>query len=694
MKNLLVISILTFTCLALKAQDYSPPQSKESIVTDTFHEQYIIEDKYRWLEDVNSEETKEWISRQNKMSNKYLSKVRSKANTIKNISKYSYTKSLFPHKKGKYYFRYLLQTRFATPSLYYQNKFDSTPKLLIDPREISKKDKITLYDFELSKNSKFVAYQFSRNGSDWKEIKVLSIKNRKHKKDHLKGIKFSHIAWHEDGFYYSKIDQEGQFGNSIKQQIYYHKIGTDQEEDELIFERKNKPEVRFHFQLTSDERFFILKEIDEQKGQINVFYIDFNSDQTRIQPLIINTKGDVEFLDHHNGKLIAKTFKGANNGMIVEIDPTNPYEWKAITAQYEDALLTKALTCKDRIVAVYQVNQRSLITIFDYFGNVLFSKKLPIARSILAFSKSDSEDELYFYYTSHTIPRIVHKMNIKTFEIKQTKATTVNFTYKDIIYEEVEYVSKDSVLISMILVYQKGINRDGSNPTILKAYGGFGVVSTPVFDPGIVHFIKKGGIFAFANIRGGGDKGKKWALAGKGINKQNSFDDFIAAAEFLIKEKYTNEDKLGITGGSNGGLVVAVAALQRPDLFKAVVPIVAPMDMLRFEKFTVGHMHRDEYGTINEEISFKNLKNYSPYHNVQDNINYPSMLIITSENDDRVPPFHSYKFAARMQSRSAQTNPILLKVEKQSGHHGATTKVSSIMEKANIYGFIMNEVMK
>jgi len=695
MNKLFFLSILSIFCSVIKAQDYNPFHSRESIVTDTFHNDYIIEDKYRWLEDTHTEESKEWVKRQNKLSKKYLSKTSSKTNSSKAIDEYAHVRFNFPIKKGKYYFKYMYPTKFSVPSLYYQNSFNSAPKLLIDSRKFSRKDNVTLKGYSVSKDSKLVAYQFNRNGSDWTEIKLISIKNRKYKKDHLTGIKFSNIAWRGDGFYYSTFNQQSQFGKTDNQKVYYHKIGTNQDDDKLIFKRKNKPNVRFHFKTTSDERFFILKEIDEQKNQTNIFYIDYHSKQTQLQPLIINTKGDANILENHEGKLIAITFKDSNNGMIVEIDPADPYNWKAIVPEYPDALLLKAIICPDRIVAVYQANQHSIITIFDYSGKVLHTWDLRAARSISKFIRSNLDDELYFYITSYTLPPIVYKLNIKTFIIEQTEATSTSFDNENIIYEEVEYMSKDNVAIPMILVYEKGIKHDGTNPTILKAYGGFGIISPLSYDPGIVHFIKKGGIFAFANIRGGGDKGKNWALSGKGIHKQNSFDDFISAAEFLIEKNYTNKDKLAITGGSNGGLVVAAAAaIQRPDLFKAVVPIVSPFDMLRFEQFTVGSWHVDEYGTIEDKSSFTNLKNYSPYHNIQEDVNYPTMLIVTSENDDRVPPFHSYKFVAQMQSRIAQKNPILLKVEKKSGHSGASTRISSNRAKADVYGFIMNEVMK
>ena len=286
----------------------------------------------------------------------------------------------------------------------------------------------------------------------------------------------------------------------------------------------------------------------------------------------------------------------------------------------------------------------------------------------------------------------MYKFNIRTFKQELADQTVVTFGFINIEYKEVEYLSKDSVPVSMVLVYQKGLVNNGNNPAILKAYGGFGEVSSSAFDPGIVYFVKNGGVFAYANIRGGGDKGVSWAKAGRGNNKQKSFDDFIAAAEYLIGQKYTSKDKLAATGASNGGLVAAASAIQRPDLFKAVVPVVVPLDMLRFEKFTIGHAWTDEYGTVADSLSFTKLLAFSPCHQIKEGINYPAMLIVTSDNDDRVPPFHSYKFAARLQNRKAQKNPIYLKVEKKSGHYGASTLLTSIKEDADIYGFIMEMV--
>jgi prolyl oligopeptidase len=582
----------------------------------------------------------------------------------------------------------------GVPALFYKSALKYDAELLVDPNFISRKDKIMLKGYYVSGDSKLLAYQFSRNGSDWAEVKVVNLQYATHKEDHLTGLKFSDIAWLGNGFYYSTVFQDSEFGETIRQQVYYHEIGTEQKEDKLIFERKNNPKASFDFLTTSNERYFVLKEKDEQVGKVNVFYIDYNAETPYLRPLILNLKENIYILDSHEGKFIVETIHDSKKGSIVEIDPANPYNWRSIIPEYAEALLMYIIPFADRLVTVYQLNQHPILAVYDYEGSLLYKLDFPVATSLGGFNGEFYDEELLFNYASYTIPPVVYKFNIKNFQKELTKQTTVTFDFNKIVYKEVEYLSEDSIRVPMILVYEKGLELNGENPTILKAYGGFGSVEQPYFDPGIVYFVKKGGVFAFANIRGGGDKGIDWARDGRGDKKQNSFDDFIAAAEYLINSKYTNSEKLAITGASNGGLVVAAAAMQRPDLFKAVVPVVAPLDMLRFEKFTIGHFHTDEYGTVQDSSGFKNLFSYSPYHNIKQDVNYPSFLIVTAENDDRVPPFHSYKFTARMQNRAAQTNPIMLKTEKKAGHNGANTFYSTIEETADIFGFIMNELSR
>jgi prolyl oligopeptidase len=405
---------------------------------------------------------------------------------------------------------------------------------------------------------------------------------------------------------------------------------------------------------------------------------------------LMNLKYGIDIIDSHDDKLIANNFHDADNGSIVEIDPKNPLKWRTISAAYSEALLLRTVPLKNKIVTIYQSQLRPSIIVMDYEGKVLHTKTFPIGTSVSGLHGSPDDTELLYSYESYTTPPVVYRFNIEDYERRLASLTRVNFNYENFIYKETSYTTADSAKIPMLLIYKKDIKLDGTNPTLLETYGGFGSVNSPDFDPGLVYFLARGGVFAYAYVRGEGQLGVKWANAGRGAGKQTSFSDFISGAEYLIKEGYTSPSKLAISGASNGGLVVAAAAIQRPDLFKAVIPKVAPFDMLRLENFTVGAFHTAEYGTVKDSTGFTHLYNYSPYNNIKETVNYPAMLIITGDNDDRVPPLHSYKFTAKMQSRPAQTNPVYLLVNKQSGHYGigGNNLVSMLQEKVNFYSFI------
>lgn len=702
--------LLVSAIMVSYAQNYNNIVTEHRPVVDTFYNDYVLTDNYRWLENVNSTETMEWLHEQEKMSDRYLTKAVNRTDSKTSIDKYGTVKYDDPVKEGDYYFTYAFYndswssgmgdfvssnsgSEQTVPALFYRNYLEARYELLVDPNYISTKDLITLKGYWVSKDSKYLAYQFSRNGSDRAELKVVKLDNAQHIDDHLVGLRFSNIAWKDDGFYYSTYPKIDQFGVVAGQQVFYHKLGTGQEEDELVFKRKN-PRISFNYKSSSNERFFILKEDNEDHGIYNIFYIDFQSEQKSLKPLMMNLDYEISIHDSYKGKFIATTSYNANNRYIFEIDPENPYQWREIVPEFEEALLTGITTLQEKIVAIYQTEQSPAIIIFNYQGEILYTLELPVASSFGGLSGNWDDDEFLFSFESYTIPSVVYKFNINSFYKELLKQTSVTFDYDKIHTEEIECLTEDSVSIPMVIIHKKGLIPNGTNPTILKAYGGFGSVSSPSFNPGIIHFVMDGGVFVFAKIRGGGDKGREWAEAGKGENKQISIDDFISVAEFLINEKYTNPEKLAATGGSNGGLVVAAAAIQHPELFKAVVPVVAPLDMIRYEEFTVGHFHRDEYGTVADSIGFVNLLSYSPYHNIHDDVNYPSMLIVTAENDDRVPPFHSYKFVAGLQNRASQKNPIILKVEENAGHYGAYTRSSILDERAEIFGFIMYELMR
>lgn len=686
MRKLLLLTLF-FNAFNLFSQEIEFPKAKKTTIIDTFFNNYIVKDEYRWMEDIHNSDLLDWINAQNEISSKQLQKAFNKNGTYNLIDKYFYTEYSRPTKKGNYYFRYAYYNNLGVPALFYKSKLNYEYEILVDPNFISKKEEISLKGYYVSKNSEYLAYQYSRNGSDWAEVQAINLDTKIHLKDHLNNIKFSSIEWKDDGFFYSRYPKTDKFSPTLGEEVYYHKLGTEQTEDQLIFKRKN-PKIQFSFVVSSNERFFILKEKNEDTGIINIFYIDYASQNPSLKPLLMNQRDDFNIIESKNGKLIARTNLNSNTSFVVEIDPNNPLNIREIIPPYDKSILLEVKALTDKIIAVYQCNQRPFITVYDYSGKLLYSLEMPIATSIGGFSGNMNDTELIFYFTSFTLPPVVYKFNTISFERTLLERTGVSFDYKDIVYDEIEYYSSDSIKIPMFIIHNKDTKLDGTNPTILKTYGGFGSIVSPGYDPGIIYFLKKGGILAYANIRGGGDYGHEWHEAGRRLNKQNSFDDVIAAAEFLIEKKYTSSEKLAITGASNGGLVAAAVTLQRPDLFKLAVPVVGAYDMLRFEKFTVGNLHIDEFGTVNDSTDFINLLSYSPLHNIKEEINYPGMLVITSDNDERVPPFHSYKFVAKLQNREAQKNPILLKVEKNAGHYGSIGLLDSVKKKAEFYGYI------
>jgi prolyl oligopeptidase len=692
--------ILLFGCLLLSAivdgQDILYPQSSKENIVDTFFNKTIL-DEYRWLENLNDPKIKTWIEQQNELAKKTLKKASFKYNSYVAIDRYSYVEFSNPKKQGKYYFTSAYYKNATAPAIYIRNSLRDDPSILVDLNFISTKDNIMLKNYSVSLDSKYLAYQFSRNGSDWNEIKVMNINTRVHTKDYLKNVKFSAIAWKDDGFYYSVFPPDNRVEKLQGQEIYYHKLATDQSEDKLIFKRSTNPEAFFRAFTTSDERFLVIVEDDNTKRIQNIFYIDFHSPMPSIKPLL--TKLSVEnspvIIDNHGDEFIALSSKNANNGMLVKINPANPLEWNILIPEYSQALLKDVKLMEHKIITLYRTNGKEQIIFYDYQGKVLHAKELPIGFCVSGFNGEKTDPNLLFSYEGYTQPKVVYILDIETFKMNPLKATVVNFDFSDFETVETEFESFDSTKVPLVMIYKKGIDLKSNNPILLKAYGGFGSIEEPQFNPGIIHFLNHGGIFVFANIRGGGDKGQKWQDQGIGINKPNSFNDFIAAAEYLIRKGYTSPNKLAITGGSNGGLVVGVAMTQRPDLFKVAVPVVAPMDMIRFENFTIGNLHTDEYGSVKDSDEFKNIYAYSPLNNIKEGINYPATLIMTSEFDDRVPPFHSYKFAAKLQNRASQKNPILLRVAEGAGHYGTLGSVQKMLkEESDMYDFIFYHLGK
>ncbi len=685
------IALLTFlfavNILNISGQTYMPVLIPKCPVTDTFFNKYAVTDDYRCFEDVNNPRLKQWLDEEKKMSKKFLWKVAANTNALKFIEKYNTNNNKYWTKKGKYFFRLMYYHINGTYALYYKTSFNGKYEILVDPNFISSSDKIVLNDYALSHDNKYLAYSYSRNGSDWAEIGVVYMEHGEQMKDHLTGVKFSEIQWLNDGFFYSTFEQKDYFGASMHERVYYHKVGTKQSEDKLIFERKNFPERTFNYITTHNDRYFFLwEEIGDDR--YNIFYIDYRSPFKTIRPFLPNVSKYFSIIDDVGDGIIARTSYLEDNGAIYKFKPDDPFHPVVLVPPYSEALLYKVKVFAGRILALYKAGNIPIVSIYDYNGKMLKSYTMPLATTVGGFDGAFNDKEIYYYYTGFTTPLIVFKLNLSTLQKELLDITKVTYDFRTIKTKEVKYKADDGTKIPMIIVYDKELKLDGKNPVILKAYGGFGTLTNPYFDPGVIYYIKHGGIFAYAEIRGGGEKGKEWFFEGRGKNKQQSFDDFNAAAKFLIEKKYTNSELLCATGASNGGLVVAAAVIQHPELYGMAVPIAGPYDMIRFEKFTIGHFHADEYGSTKIRTGFVNLLHYSPYHNIKPDVNYPAMLVVVSEYDDRVPPFHGYKFVAKLQNNSFQSNPVILKLIKNAGHYGSFHWLSVLKDKADIYGFI------
>lgn len=681
--------ISAHTSISQDLLDY--PVTRTVNQTDIYHG-LEVKDDYRWLENTQTEEVNQWIEGQNKVSKKFLRGCVSKQNTYNLTEKYTSMKFDYPQKIGSNFYKFMYYSQHATPALYIQSGINREPRQLVDPNYISVKDRINLNGLAVSANDKYLAYQFSRNGSDWREIKVMSLKGKGHLKDHITGAKYSGFDWFGDGFYYITYPNNGKFATAQQPKIFYHKLRTNQEEDSLIFQTRH-PINLLSIDVTKNERYITIKDVNGTKGYTNVFYQDIKGEVTGLKPLFLKFKSRISILDSYEDDLIIETSHDSNTDYLVRINPSKPYEWKILTPKYEDAELLYSVLKNDKIFALYQFYNRSIISVFDYEGNNLKNIELPKAMSVGGFQGGETEDELLFHLQSYIIPTVVYTFNTISYEYKIKRKTEVAYDLKKFRFDEKEAISKDGTKIPFILIYKAGIEKNGLNPTLLKAYGGFGVIPNESFDGGLVAFLQKGGVFAFANVRGGGEFGEKWWTEGRGLNKVNSMDDFIAVSEQLIKEGYTSSKKLAITGGSNGGLVAGASMIMRPDLYGAAVLNVGVYDMMRLENYTVGQVNIVEFGTVTDSTDFDNMYSYSPLHNIQEEINYPACLIITAENDDRVPPFQSYKFASKLQNREVQTNPILLKVNRNAGHYGGGTKSEWLQEDADMYGFIL-EMLK
>ncbi len=702
MKFSIVSVIVVLSMFSGKAQSKNEvipvtyPQSKKTDKVDTYFG-VEVKDPYRWLEDDRSEETAAWVKAENKVTFGYLEKIPFRDDLKKRLSNlWNYEKVGAPFHEGNYTYFYKndgLQNQYVI----YRYKTGSDPKsaeVFLDPNTFKEDGTISLGETSFSKDGSKLAYSISEGGSDWRKVLVMNTETKKLVGDTLKDIKFSGLSWlGEDGFYYSSYDKPQGSELSAKtdqHKVYYHKMGTPQSDDKVIFGATPEEKHRYiNGSVTEDNNFLIVRASTSTSGN-KLFIKDLTKKDGKFITILDNTDTDTYVIENVGSKLYIVTNKNAPNKKIVTVDASNPTpnNWKDFLPETENVLSPS--TGGGYIFANYMVDAVSKVMQYDYDGKLIREIKLPGVGSAGGFGTKKEEKELYYSFTNYVTPGSIYKYEIASGNSELFIKPEIDFSPENYESHQVFYPSKDGTKIPMIITHKKGLKMDGKNPTILYGYGGFNISLTPGFSIANAVWMEQGGIYAVPNLRGGGEYGKKWHDAGTQMKKQNVFDDFIAAAEYLINNNYTSHDYLAIRGGSNGGLLVGATMTQRPDLMKVALPAVGVLDMLRYHTFTAGAGWAYDYGTAEDSKEmFEYLKGYSPLHNVKESVTYPATLITTGDHDDRVVPAHSFKFAAELQAKQIGNNPVLIRIETDAGH-GAGTPVSKTIEQyADIFGFTL-----
>lgn len=680
------------TELKNKTTVYPETRKDTSVVDDYFGVK--VKDPYRWLEDDNSEETKKWVQAQNKVTFEYLSNIPQRE-AIKNrlAELWNYEKQTTPWVKGPYMYFYKNDGVQNQSVLYFQDTMGGDAKVLIDPNTFSKDGTTSLAGLGTSKEGKYVAYMISKAGSDWREIFVKDMESGKLLKDHIEWVKFSAIAWQEDGFYYARYDEpkEGDelSASNTFHKVYYHKIGTSQDEDKLVKEDKEHEDWNFGMGVSSN-------------GEIETLY---TSESTSGYQFAFRKKGEQEFIyldktfdnhysfiDYVDGKLLIQTSKDAPNYRLIAVDVNNPDEsnWTVIVPEREQVMESVGLA-GGKLIVKYLEDVQSKLHVYSLDGTEIGVVDLPGLGIVKSFN-SDLENRFAYYsFENYYTPRSIYKLDMNNLKSELYWRPKMDFNPDEYTSKQIFYKSKDGTQVPMFITYKKGIEMDGNNPTFVYGYGGFNISKVPTFGIENTVFLENGGIYAVPSIRGGGEYGEEWHKAGTKLKKQNVFDDFIAACEYLIDNKYTSSEKLAVHGRSNGGLLIGAVMTQRPDLFKVCLPKVGVLDMLRYHKFTIGRAWAVDYGLSEEKEHFTNLIAYSPLHNVK-KIAYPATMIMTADHDDRVVPAHSFKFAATLQEKQQGNEPVIIRIDVNAGHGSGKPVSMQISEFADTWAFVFHNL--
>ncbi len=679
------------------AQKLQYPNTRRVDHVDTYFG-VKVPDPYRWLEDDNAPETMKWVEAENKVTFKYLDKIPFRSKIKARLEKlFNYPRYGAPFRNGRHFFFSKNDGLQNQSVLYMQKGLEGTPELLIDPNTFSADSTSQLAEFALSKDGKYFAYGISQGGSDWRDVHVMEIAGRKTLPDLLKWVKVSDLAWQGNGFYYSRYDAPAQgkelTSSNDDHKVYYHRIGSPQAQDELVYQDKTNPQ-RFHqVQTTEDERFAILYISDRGKGKEGeaLFVRDAAKTDKKWIPLIPEIGDDHYYaIDNIGAKFLIQTNRKAPNWKVVLIDPKKPEEknWKVVLPEKPEPLQSVG-TAGGKLFASYLKDVTTRAYVYDLTGKLENEIKLPGLGTASGFGGRHDDKFIFYTFQSFNVPPSIYRYDIATRRSTLFRMPEIpDFKSTDYETKQVFYTSKDGTRVPMFLVHKKGLKLDGKNPTLLYGYGGFSNTIPPSFSPLRLALLEQGVIYASANIRGGAEYGEKWHEAGTKLKKQNVFDDFIAAAEYLIAKKYTSSVRLAVQGASNGGLLVGALANQRPDLVKVVIQQAGVMDMLRFHKFTIGWNWVADYGSSDNEAEFKVLRAYSPIHNIKEGAKYPATFITTADHDDRVVPAHSFKYAAALQHGQGGVNPVLIRIDTKSGH-GASNTAKTIEQAADIYSFLL-----
>lgn len=654
-----------------------------------------VPDKYKWMENENDPDLKKWIEQENALTQNYLAQISYRDEILEHLKQiFNYERRSTPYKRGGKYFFSKNNGLQNQSVLYYTDKFGSESKELLDPNTLSDDGTVALATTAVSKDGKYFAYAIARSGSDWNEIFVKEIESGKLLTDHIKWVKFSGISWYKDGFYYSRYDEpvKGKELTSANenQKVYYHKIGTPQSSDILVYSDISVPTHGFGADVSDDEKYLILTEWEGTSGNI-LYFKDLGKNGDFIK-LNDNFDYDYHFIDDVNGKLLVMTNYNAPNYKVIAIDPQKPQKenWVDFIPESKDVLQNIAVS-KNNIIVNYMHDVKSKMELLDLNGKKVQDIELPGIGSIDAISANKEDDFFLYKFSSFTTPGTVYKYMFDTKKTDVYYATNFKgINLDDFVVEQVFYESKDKTKIPMFIIHKKNIKLDGKNPTWLYAYGGFDISITPYFDVRKLPWLESGGVYAIANIRGGGEYGENWHKQGIRMKKQNVFDDFIAAGEYLINQKYTNSKLLAVQGGSNGGLLIGAVTNQRPDLMQVALPAVGVMDMLHFQNFTIGRAWASDYGMATESKEmFEYIFKYSPLHNIDSTKTYPAVLVTTADHDDRVVPAHSFKYTAQLQaSHRNNKNPLLIRIDTKAGHGAGKPTEKIIEEVADVYSFV------